>query len=159
MGFTRLHNSYYYNVAHGVFFVFDVTCRSSFDSIQKWNKDFDTIKSSVNVGRNVSKILIGNKIDLVERRVHAHAREVSFDEALELAEELGMADYFEVGLDRNLHNGFRGFDADKELHDKRVHRAFETMARNILQWYVEPALAVMEPVRAPVKSRGGCAVM
>ena len=54
----------YYRGAHGIIVVYDVTDQKSFDHIQKWLKEIDTL-----AGSEVQKILAGNKIDLVKGRV------------------------------------------------------------------------------------------
>ena len=52
----------FYRNANGILFVFDVTKKESFNNIKLWLTD------SQNCEANISKILIGNKIDLEEER-------------------------------------------------------------------------------------------
>lgn len=66
--------SSYYKGAHGVMLVFDISCRDSFDEIEKWNEEVFR-----HAGDNIIKILIGNKSDLTDNR------EVSTENAKELA--------------------------------------------------------------------------
>ena len=61
----------------GVILVFDITKRETFDLLETWIKELkDTNKG------DVSKVLIGNKSDL------ADIRKVSFEEAINLAENM-----------------------------------------------------------------------
>mmetsp|Transcript_32293 Transcript_32293/g.53384 ORF Transcript_32293/g.53384 Transcript_32293/m.53384 type:complete len:618 (+) Transcript_32293:54-1907(+) len=66
----------YYRGAHGVIVVYDVTEQASFDHLRSWMKDVDLYS-----GEEVTKLLIGNKDDLPERKV------VSADAAREFAKE------------------------------------------------------------------------
>ena len=79
--FKSLPGKYFQN-ADGIFLLFDVHKRESFNNVKKWVED-------INYGTNNKKVimyLIGNKIDL--------EREVSKEEGISIAEELGMK-YFE----------------------------------------------------------------
>lgn len=53
----------YYKIAHGIILIYDVTNPESFENIKCW---MDQIKN--NSGDNVIKILVGNKIDMKEKR-------------------------------------------------------------------------------------------
>jgi GTPase SAR1 family protein len=50
----------YFRDAMGAVYVYDVTSKESFDGIVKWVKETDKMAN-----RDVVKILIGNKADLV----------------------------------------------------------------------------------------------
>jgi len=63
----RTLTSSYYRGAQGVIMVYDVTRRDSFDNLQHWLKEVKLY--SPNNGEGVVKLLVGNKIDLLERRV------------------------------------------------------------------------------------------
>ena len=65
--FRSITKSFFRN-ANGIIFVYDVTCRSSFHSVKDWIKDSELHDSGF------EKILVGNKIDLEDKR------EVTFDE-------------------------------------------------------------------------------
>lgn len=54
----------FYKRAHGVIIVFDVTDKSTFDSVENWIKSI-----ADNAAVDIQKILVGNKIDLVDERV------------------------------------------------------------------------------------------
>lgn len=77
--FHTLTESYYRN-SHGVILVYDVTDRTSFDRIQKWAGQIDAYENL-----RLSKLLVGNKTDLAEKRM------VTTAEGQELAQTLGMA--------------------------------------------------------------------
>ena len=55
----------YYKGSDGILLIYDITNRSSFDSIQMW---IDTIKSNFK-DTKYSIILIGNKLDLIEEDI------------------------------------------------------------------------------------------
>lgn len=76
----RTITSSYYRGAHGIIVVFDVTNKDSFLNVGNWMNEITKYASD-----NVNKLLIGNKTDLAERRV------VSFEEAKELADSLGVS--------------------------------------------------------------------
>jgi len=69
----------YYRGAHGIIVVYDVTDSESFDNVKGWLQEIDRYASE-----NVKKLLIGNKSDLVERKV------VEYNAAKEFAGELSI---------------------------------------------------------------------
>ncbi|EGR30169.1 ras oncogene family protein, putative [Ichthyophthirius multifiliis] len=71
--------SSYYKGAHGIILVYDITDRQTFKDIDNWLAEADK-----NANENVVKLLVGNKIDLENKR------QVSFDEGKELADSLGI---------------------------------------------------------------------
>ena len=77
--FHSITKSFFRNT-NGIIFVYDVTCRKSFQSVKEWIKDSELHDNGFD------KILCGNKIDLKEKR------EVNFDEL----EEFGMKKKIEV---------------------------------------------------------------
>lgn len=72
--FRRVRENYYEG-AHSCFIVFDLTRRSSFENVLNWNKE------KLRFAGDVNTILLGNKSDLVDKRV------VSRQEALEFAKK------------------------------------------------------------------------
>lgn len=71
---------HFYQGAEGIFLVFDLAYRKSFESIPKWHSDITKYLQ----GKNVTVIyLVGNKADLVDER------KVEREEAEQLAQELG----------------------------------------------------------------------
>ena len=71
--FRSLTQNFYRN-ADGILFVFDVTNKDSFDHIKNWLMD------SQEVNLDAKKILIGNKIDLLEQRVITKEKMEQFGE-------------------------------------------------------------------------------
>lgn len=67
--------SSYYKGAHGIIVVYDTTDKESYKSIDNWMSEVEKHASE-----NVSRILVGNKNDLVEQR------QVNADEGKELAD-------------------------------------------------------------------------
>ena len=73
----RTITSSYYRGAHGIITVYDVTDRTSFTNIKHWLSEIDRYACE-----NVTKLLVGNKTDLITNRV------VTFDEGNDFAKEL-----------------------------------------------------------------------
>jgi Ras-related protein Rab-1A len=71
--------STYYRGAHGIILMYDITDKNSFNNIGNWIKDVDRF-----TGKDVNKILVGNKCDIEEKR------KVSCDTGKELADSLGI---------------------------------------------------------------------
>lgn len=69
----------FYNNAHGIILVYDITYRESFDNIIMWEKDIRN-----NAPADSVIFLVGNKTDLNKER------KVTFQEGKNKAEELGM---------------------------------------------------------------------
>jgi len=59
----RTITSAYYRGANGVILVYDITSRESFEHVQDW---LDEVHKAA--GINVTKVVVGNKADLVEQR-------------------------------------------------------------------------------------------
>ena len=74
----------YYRGAHAIVIVYDVTERNSFEHIEKWLGEINKFAKE-----NVLIFLVGNKIDLKEKR------SVSKDEAEEIANKFKII-YFET---------------------------------------------------------------
>jgi Ras-related protein Rab-18 len=63
----RTLTSSYYRGAQGIALVYDVTRRETFDYLPQWLKEVDVY--SPNGGKDVVKVLVGNKIDCTDERV------------------------------------------------------------------------------------------
>lgn len=75
----------YYRGARGIMLVYDVTCRKSFEHIERWMLNIDKLASN-----GVEKILIGNKQDMDESRI------VSYDEGCEQAKKYKVISFFNI---------------------------------------------------------------
>ena len=64
----RTITSSYYRGAHGIIVVYSVADRQSFDNVAKWLNDIEKFAS-----QGVTKLLVGNKSDLVSTRVVSQA--------------------------------------------------------------------------------------
>jgi len=60
----RTISSTYYRGAHGIIIVYDITNIESFHNVQRWMQEIDKYAKE-----SVSKLLVGNKSDLVQQRV------------------------------------------------------------------------------------------
>ncbi|XP_048566724.1 ras-related protein RABD2a-like [Triticum urartu] len=75
----RTITSSYYRGAHGIIIVYDVTDQDSFNNVKQWLNEIDRYGSE-----NVNKLLVGNKSDLIDKRV------VSYETAKAFADEIGI---------------------------------------------------------------------
>jgi small GTP-binding protein len=91
----------YYRGSQGIIIVYDITNLKSFQACRNWLSQIQ-----MHADANVSKILVGNKCDLQEKR------EVSYEDALSLAREFKM-ELFETSA----------------KDDINVEKAFETVAQ------------------------------
>jgi Ras-related protein Rab-8A len=96
----------YYRNAMGVLILFDVTNKKSFDNVDYWVRNLDEHGAP-----GVQKVLVGNKIDLVQKR------KVPAADAQALADKYGMM-YFETSAkdDTNVEQCF--FKLAKQIAEK-----------------------------------------
>jgi Ras-related protein Rab-1A len=92
----------FYKAAHGVIIVYDITKLESYFTINHWLQEVDHNASS-----NVSKLLVGNKCDLMDKRVFTYSTGKVF------ANEMGIK-YYETSAkeDINVHEAFLIIVAD-----------------------------------------------
>jgi small GTP-binding protein len=86
--FERLWPDYLTDSRAGII-VFDITNRESFENVKKWHKIITEVAF-----QNIVLILVGNKVDLDD------SREISIDEGMNLAKELGIY-YMETSAKTN----------------------------------------------------------
>ena len=86
----------YFKGAHGIVLLYDITDKGTFESVRNWIKQ---IKEEVD--DNVCIILVGNKIDLEDKR------QVTKEEGENMAEEYGLM-HFECSAKtgENIHESF-----------------------------------------------------
>jgi small GTP-binding protein len=80
----------FFRGASGVFIMFDVTNRESFKEVNFW---YETVKKNLGL---IPVMLLGNKIDLISKRV------VEFKEAKSIAEEFEIAAYLDISVKKNI---------------------------------------------------------
>ncbi|KAI8086287.1 GTP-binding protein ypt1 [Halteromyces radiatus] len=73
----RTITSSYYRGAHGIIVVYDVTDQDSFNNVKQWLSEIERYAAE-----GVNKLLVGNKSDLVDKKV------VDTEQAKELADSL-----------------------------------------------------------------------
>lgn len=76
----RTITSAYYRGADGIIMIYDVTSSESFDHVEEWLSEVDRYANE-----NTSKLLVGNKADLVEEK------QVSEEMAQSFADKLGIS--------------------------------------------------------------------
>jgi len=94
----------YYRGAHGILLIYDVTDKDSFKNLSNW-----LIEIEKNASKNVLKVLIGNKVDLEDKRV------ITYNQGKEFADTYGLK-YIETSAKKNLN----------------VNEAFETLGRELM---------------------------
>ena len=94
----------YYRGVHGILLVYDVTEKDSFNNLNFWLMEIEK-----NANKNVLKVLIGNKIDLEDKRI------ISYNEGKEFADMHGLK-FVETSVKKN----------------KNVREAFEILGREIM---------------------------
>ncbi|KAK6295734.1 hypothetical protein J4Q44_G00334470 [Coregonus suidteri] len=75
----RTITSSYYRGAHGIIIVYDVTDQESFNNVKQWLEEIDRYACE-----NVSKLLVGNKCDLVSKKVVDYATGQEFALSLKI---------------------------------------------------------------------------
>lgn len=75
----RTITSSYYRGAHGIIVVYDVTDMETFQNVKQWLQEIERYACD-----NVNKLLVGNKADVVAKKV------VDYTTAKEFADNLGM---------------------------------------------------------------------
>lgn len=75
----RTITSSYYRGAHGIIIVYDCTNADTFNNVPTWLSEIDKYAND-----NVQKILVGNKCDLVQKKV------VEYQQGKELADQLSI---------------------------------------------------------------------
>jgi len=131
----RTITSSYYRGAHGIIVVYDITDQVSFNNVKQWLQEIDRYACE-----NVNKLLVGNKSDLINKRV------VDLDTAKEFASGLGIP-----------------FLETSAKNSTNVEQAFLTMAGEIKNRMVNTGGGGVKPsvikpgVGQPVKpNSGGC---
>jgi len=76
----RTITSAYYRGADGIIMVYDVTSSESFDHVEEWLSEVDRYANE-----NTSKLLVGNKADLIEEK------QVTKETAQSFADKLGIS--------------------------------------------------------------------
>ena len=73
--------------------MYDIASHQSFEKAQKWVEDLQEEESTVNEeGSKLIKFIVGNKIDLNEKR------EVSEDEGMEYAKGIPDSEFMEISV-------------------------------------------------------------
>lgn len=130
----RTITSSYYRGAHGIIIVYDVTDADSFKNVRQWLQEIDRY-----AGENVNRLLVGNKSDMVAKKI------VDFTTAKEFADQLNIP-----------------FLETSAKNSTNVEQAFLTMASEIKKRMGPsgagggvPAQGVHLTNSTPVKKSGG----
>ncbi len=129
----RTITSSYYRGAHGVIIVYDVTNQQSFNDVKTWMTEVDRYK---NASQTTVKILVGNKSDLVAKRV------VPYNVGKEFADENGLT---------FLETSSKGGD--------NIERVFLGIANEIAQQInliKEQAKPTIQLINPPTRKMDGC---
>ncbi|CDS09371.1 GTP-binding protein ypt1 [Lichtheimia hyalospora FSU 10163] len=132
----RTITSSYYRGAHGIIVVYDVTDQDSFNNVKQWMQEIERYAAE-----GVSKLLVGNKSDMVDKKV------VETDQAKELADSLSIP-----------------FLETSAKDSSNVEQAFLTMAKQIKdkvgstmqQQQPKSTVTVGQGAAVQPKQGGGC---
>ncbi|XP_041113074.1 ras-related protein Rab-19 isoform X2 [Polyodon spathula] len=128
----------YYRSAHGAIIAYDITRRSTFDSVPDWIHEVEKYGAA-----SVVLLLIGNKSDL------AGARQVLFEDACTLAEQNGLLATLETSAKEA-----------QNIDEAFLLMARELMVRNGLQFQSEgPQISLCmdsRPVCTPPEEKKSC---
>eukprot|EP01156_Anaeramoeba_ignava_P022439 Anaeramoba_ignava/c20659_g1_i3.p1 GENE.c20659_g1_i3~~c20659_g1_i3.p1 ORF type:complete len:202 (+),score=58.54 c20659_g1_i3:42-647(+) len=124
----------YYRGCHGIIIVYDVTDQESFNNVKTWLHEIDRYASE-----HVNKLLVGNKSDLVSKKV------VDTDTAKSFADQLGIP-----------------FLETSAKNSTNVEKAFITMAAEIKKRVGTTSTTTSTPKNVKVSGgqnvgkKGGC---
>ena len=128
-----------YRNANGVLFVYDITNQESFNNIKNWIKDLQ------NVGNDIKGVIIGNKLDLDQKR------DVSKEDLEEMGKKNQMP-FLETSAKQNI-NVNEGFDllVNELLKGKNENQIVEMFSRK-----TRSDLSISSKSTAKKQKKGGC---
>jgi len=113
---------------HGIIFVFDVTNPTSLNNIKNWKKEItDSITPAAM--ECISFVLVGNKVDIVDRKV-------SQQDAEDIAKELGDHEYFEASAvtGKGIKEAIEELVEECEMNDKKSTYEKEIQENSTCCW-------------------------
>ena len=128
-----------YRNANGVLFVYDITNQESFNNIKNWIKDLQ------NVGNDIKGVIVGNKLDLEQKR------DVSKEDLEEIGKKNQMP-FLETSAKQNI-NVNEGFDllVNELLKGKNENQIVEMFSRK-----TRSDLSISSKSTAKKQKKGGC---
>ena len=128
-----------YRNANGVLFVYDITNQESFGNIKNWIKDLQ------NVGNDIKGVIIGNKIDLEQKR------DVSKQDLEEIGKKYNMP-ILETSAKQSI-NVNEGFEllVNELLKGKNENQIVEMFSRK-----TRSDLSISSKSTAKKQKKGGC---
>ena len=128
-----------YRNANGVLFVYDITNQESFSNIKNWIKDLQ------NVGNDIKGVIIGNKLDLEQKR------DVSKEDLEEIGKKNQMP-FLETSAKQNI-NVNEGFDllVNELLKGKNENQIVEMFSRK-----TRSDLSISSKTNSTKKQKSGC---
>ena len=107
--------------AHGILLMYDITDKTTFDSIPDWIQSIKDLK-----GDDFPLILLGNKIDLEEER------NISKEEGQKFADKIGIQ-FFETSNKNGINIQEAGLALIKKIIEKKEKEKFDLNSSNSLQ--------------------------
>ena len=120
--FRRVNLSYFKG-CDGIFLIYDIADKSTFESVELWTNSIRDIIVKISDSR-YSLILIGNKLDLVEEEIKA--REIDEDEAKKMCEKYDMI----WGGEQSIKN--LDFEAFTKLFEKYIGEIYKIVGEKQL---------------------------
>ena len=128
-----------YRNANGVLFVYDITNQESFSNIKNWIKDLQ------NVGNDIKGVIIGNKIDLEQKR------DVTKQDLEEIGKKYNMP-FLETSAKQSI-NVNEGFEllVNELLKGKNENQIIEMFSRK-----TRSDLSISSKTNSTKKKKSGC---
>ena len=111
----------YYKGSDGIFLIYDIDDKGSFESIESWIESVQDCLGKTS-DSSYAMILIGNKLDLVEERIEE--RQVTEDEAKQMCEKYDMI----WGGEQSIKN--LDFGAFTKLFEKYIREIYKRVGEN-----------------------------
>lgn len=83
---ARINSCTYFRKSKVVILVYDITNRETFDSLTLWERD--AVERSISKVKPVVTVLVGNKLDMEDKREVTHNRAAQFAENYRIPENL-----------------------------------------------------------------------
>ncbi len=128
----------------GIILAYDCTSEESFNNVRNWVRQIE-----MHASPSVEKLLIGNKCDLLDKKV------VETEQGQALAKEFGMA-FFETSARSGLNVNETFFQISKLIKDKQMKNAQNQKNKEIQEQNAPGSLTAKEEKQKSKKKKNEC---